>query len=127
MILTTCAACAAPLAHDAPRCIRCKLRYCKARRFLGKNHQITLMLRKIYGDSLCRADGATLDDVREAVETLEDTERTARRVLGAAHPTTVGIERSLRESRQVLSAHEKAHTRGVPVKVNIVRIKPPGK
>ena len=30
MILTTCAACAAPLALDAPRCVRCKLRYCNA-------------------------------------------------------------------------------------------------
>ena len=30
MILTTCAACAAPLAHDAPRCVRCKTRYCDA-------------------------------------------------------------------------------------------------
>jgi hypothetical protein len=30
MILTNCAACAAPLAHDAPRCIRCKLRYCNS-------------------------------------------------------------------------------------------------
>ena len=30
MILTTCAACAAPLAHDAPRCVRCKTRYCNA-------------------------------------------------------------------------------------------------
>ena len=29
MILTNCAACAAPLAHNAPRCVRCKLRYCK--------------------------------------------------------------------------------------------------
>ena len=28
MILTKCAACAAPLAHDAPRCVRCKTRYC---------------------------------------------------------------------------------------------------
>ena len=28
MILTTCPACAAPLAYDAPRCVRCKLRYC---------------------------------------------------------------------------------------------------
>ena len=28
MILTTCAACAAPLAHTAPRCIRCQTRYC---------------------------------------------------------------------------------------------------
>ena len=27
MILTTCAACAAPLALDAPRCIRCRTRY----------------------------------------------------------------------------------------------------
>ena len=28
LILTKCAACAAPLAHDAPRCVRCKTRYC---------------------------------------------------------------------------------------------------
>ena len=28
MIITTCPACAAPLAHDAPRCIRCHTRYC---------------------------------------------------------------------------------------------------
>ena len=28
MILTTCAACAAPLAHTAPRCVRCWTRYC---------------------------------------------------------------------------------------------------
>jgi hypothetical protein len=30
MILTKCAACAAPLAHTAPRCIRCQTRYCNA-------------------------------------------------------------------------------------------------
>ena len=28
MLLTNCAACAAPLAHTAPRCIRCQTRYC---------------------------------------------------------------------------------------------------
>ena len=28
MILTNCAACAAPLAHNAPRCVRCWTRYC---------------------------------------------------------------------------------------------------
>ena len=27
MILTNCAACAAPLAHNAPRCVRCHTRY----------------------------------------------------------------------------------------------------
>ena len=30
MILTNCASCAAPLAHDAPRCVRCKTRYCNS-------------------------------------------------------------------------------------------------
>ena len=38
----------------------------------------------------------TLDNLREAVSTLEDTERIARRVLGGAHPVTEGIERHLR-------------------------------
>ena len=28
MILTTCAACAAPLAYDANHCARCETRYC---------------------------------------------------------------------------------------------------
>ena len=28
MSITNCAACAAPLAHDAPQCVRCKTRYC---------------------------------------------------------------------------------------------------
>ena len=30
MIITNCAACAAPLAHDSPRCVRCKTRYCNS-------------------------------------------------------------------------------------------------
>ena len=71
-----------------------------ARRVLG-DHQIPLMMGKIYGEVLCRADGATLDDFREAVETLEDTARTARRVLGGAHPTVEGIESCLRNARSV--------------------------
>ena len=49
---------------------------------------------------------ATLDDLREAVATLEDTERTARRVLGAAHPVTVGIEGPLGIARAALGARE---------------------
>ena len=38
MILTTCAACAAPLAHNAPRCVRCKLRLDEAVEILRKVH-----------------------------------------------------------------------------------------
>ena len=30
MLLTICPTCAAPLAHDAPRCVRCQMRYCSS-------------------------------------------------------------------------------------------------
>ena len=52
-------------------------------------------------------DGATLDDLREAVTTLEETARTARRVLGGAHPVTEIAVRSLECSRESLDAAEK--------------------
>ena len=55
---------------------------------------------------ICEVDGATLDDLRKAVTTLEDAERIARRVLGGAHPDTVGIENDLRHARAALAARE---------------------
>ena len=51
-------------------------------------------------------DGATLDNLREAVTTLEETERTARRVLGGAHPLMYTIELCLRNARAALRARE---------------------
>ena len=54
---------------------------------------------------------ATLDDLHKAVTTLEETERTARRVLGGAHPTTVGIEGALLNARATLRARETPSTR----------------
>jgi hypothetical protein len=56
--------------------------------------------------ALYKADGATLDDLREAVTTLEETARIARRVFGGAHPFTNQIERDLRVARAVLRARE---------------------
>jgi hypothetical protein len=85
MILTNCAACAAPLAHDAPRCIRCKTRYC---------------------DATCQDPAATPDDLREAVTTLEDVLPTARRVLGGAHPDVAVFEKSMQNARAALAARE---------------------
>ena len=38
--------------------------------------------------------------------TLEDTARTARRVLGGANPTTTGIETALRQAQAALRARE---------------------
>ena len=95
-----------------------------ARRVLGEGHQIALNMRLSYVAALCSAhdDRSTigmpvtaamatrvpLDDLREAVTTLEETERTARRVLGPAHPLTKGIDGPLRVARAAL------HTRETP-------------
>ena len=75
-----------------------------ARRVLGISNEITLTMRWNYARALYKDDGATLDDVREAVTTLEETEQTARRVLGGANPLVGEIETSLREARAALSA-----------------------
>ena len=73
-----------------------------SRRFLGESHRITLTMRCIYGEAMYKDPDATLDDLREAVTTLEETERTARRIFGGAHPLTVASEDSLRTAREVL-------------------------
>ena len=69
-----------------------------ARRILGENNDRTLRMRWLYAMTLHRDDDATFDDVREAVETLEETERTARRVLGGAHPLVANFEVALRDA-----------------------------
>jgi hypothetical protein len=40
------------------------------------------------------------------VATYEETTRTARRVLGGAHPTTQGVEAELQNARAALRARE---------------------
>ena len=60
----------------------------------------------IHSTVLCGDGGTTLDDLREAVATMEETERTARRMLGGAHPLTTTIEHGLRDSRAALRARE---------------------
>ena len=63
-------------------------------------------MRSLYAHSLDSNQGATLDDLREAVTTLEETERTARRVLSSAHPLTAWVESNLRYARAVLRRRE---------------------
>ena len=50
--------------------------------------------------------GATPDDLREAVTTLEDTARTARLVLGGSNPLAIDIENDLQNARAALRARE---------------------
>ena len=76
------------------------------RRVLGESHDLTFTTRCIYAGALYEDASATLDEIREAVKTLEDTERVARRVFGGAHPIAAAIVRSLRSARATLAARE---------------------
>ena len=64
----------------------------------------------MYAEALYKDDGATLDDLREAVTTLEDTARIARRVLGSSHPLVERIEESLRDARDARAALDDRET-----------------
>ena len=77
-----------------------------ARRALGESKEITLKMRWTYARAIYADADATLDDLREAVTTLEDAERTNRRVFGGAHPSTTGIGASLQDARAALRACE---------------------
>ena len=68
----------------------------------GEGYETTLRLRKVYAETLYVDDGATLDDLREAVTTLEDADRIARRVFGGAHPLTGWIGESLQDARDAV-------------------------
>jgi hypothetical protein len=77
-----------------------------ARRVLGENHDTTLRTRWAYAVALCNDPSATLDDLREAIKSLEDLGRIARRVFGGAHPLTTQMEQALRDARAGLAARE---------------------
>ena len=77
-----------------------------ARRVLGEGRDLTLKIRWHYAAALYKDDDATLDDLREAVTTLEDAGRTTRRIFGSAHPLTETIELHLRTSRDALHSCE---------------------
>jgi hypothetical protein len=65
-----------------------------------------------YAEALYQDPGATLDDLREAVTTLEGVERIARRVFGGTHPLTVEIEDELRDARAALLRARETPTPG---------------
>ena len=67
-------------------------------------------MRSNYARALHEDDGATLEDLRESVETLEDAERIARRVFGGVHPIAENIEDELQDARDALRARETPET-----------------
>ena len=79
------------------------------RRVLGENSDILLKMKHKYAQTLYEDPEATLDDLREAVTTLEELEPIARRVLGGAHPVTAAIEGNLRNALVKLRARLTQH------------------
>ena len=66
------------------------------------------------GPAFYEDTSATLDNLREAVTTLEDTERIAGRVFGGAHQILAGIEIMLRDARAALRARETSREKPSP-------------
>jgi len=77
-----------------------------ARRFLGEGHRLVLKLQWHYALALRNDTGATLGDLREAVTTLEESERIGRRVFGISRPLVTGLGDILRDSRAAIRARE---------------------
>ena len=77
-----------------------------ARRVVGESNDFTLKMGLILAEALYRDPDATLDDLREAVMSLERLASTTRRLLGSAHPLAARVEQSLQNARAALSARE---------------------
>jgi hypothetical protein len=73
-----------------------------AQRVLGESNELTLRMRWVYARALYQDPAATLDDLREAVATLEDMAPTARRVYGGGHPLASAIDDELQDTRAAL-------------------------
>ena len=76
----------------------------EATRALGKNHDITFRMQRMYAQCLYRNDGAPRSDLTEAVAKLEDLDRRQTRIYGAGHPQTGSTRALLAEARAKLRA-----------------------
>ena len=76
------------------------------RRCLVLSRELWIEIFGNHGPEQYQDDGATLDDVRAAVTTIEDTAGTARRVFGDTHPFTRWVEDEVRAARAALDARE---------------------
>ena len=73
---------------------------------------MTLKMRWNYAEALYQDPGANLDDLCKAVATLEETERTARRVFGSSHPETPRVQTALKQAREALAARAASSSSG---------------
>ena len=77
-----------------------------ARRVLGESDRLTLEMRWCYATALYQDEGASLDDRREAVATLESVAHSWKRIFGPAHPETPKVQGALKYAREALAASQ---------------------
>ena len=75
----------------------------EATRALGKNHDITFRMQRMYAQCLYQNDGVSREDVTAAVAQLEDLDRRQTRIYGASHPQTSATRDRLAEAREKLA------------------------
>ena len=75
----------------------------EATRALGKNHDITFRMQRMYAQCLYQNDGVSREDVTAAVASLEDLDRRQTRIYGASHPQTGATRDRLAEAREKLA------------------------
>ena len=74
---------------------------------------VAMFARMARADCSSPMSGKHWRGLTRSLTMLEDAERIARRVLGGAHPFTVGVEKSLRNARTVLAARDGDDVRAV--------------
>ena len=60
-------------------------------------------MRWAYAGAFCKDANATLDDLREAVTTLESVANSWKQVFGQAHPETPKVQGALEMARKTLA------------------------
>ena len=93
--------------HDLQRFEEAKSLFRKmipvARRTLGEENVLTLRMRWTYARVLYLDEGASLDDLHEAVATLESVAHLWKRIFGPAHPETQKAQEALKGAREALA------------------------
>ena len=72
----------------------------------GAENDYMLQIRTLHARALCEDENASLDNLRQAVELLEDIDSISSRVFGARHPDTVANGGNLRYAREKLARAE---------------------
>ena len=84
---------------------------------------MTLNLRWYYADALYKDPAPRLDDIREALTMLEETERIARRVLGGASDHDRELSTTTESSSKRAAAAEERTQRSAPSETPSTRVR----